>query len=65
VYCLADELKLHANWAFFVCMLIPFVNIILLLNLNAKATAVIRSKGIKVGLMGANKAQLVKLAASI
>jgi hypothetical protein len=65
VYSLAGELKLNDSWAWFVCMLIPLVNIILLLKLNAKATAIIRSKGVKVGLMGANKVQLVKLAATI
>jgi len=48
-----------------VCTIIPFVNIILILKLNSKATAVIRSKGVKVGLFGANKAQLVKLTAAI
>jgi hypothetical protein len=58
VYLLAQELKLRAAWAWCLGMIIPLVNIILLLMLNAKATAAIRNKGIKVGLMGANKAQL-------
>jgi len=64
IYCLTDELKLRISWILFVCTIIPFVNIILILKLNAKATAVIRSKGVKVGLLGANRAQLVKLTAA-
>jgi hypothetical protein len=45
-------------------MIIPLVSLILLLRLNGKATKAIRGKGIRVGLMGANKAQLERLAAT-
>jgi hypothetical protein len=64
VYQLAQSLKLSAPWLWCVGMTIPLVSLILLLHLNGKATTAIRGKGVTVGLMGANKAQLEKLAAA-
>jgi len=65
VYCFIDELKLKDSWLWLVFLVVPLINIIMLLMLNSKATAAIKSKGVKVGIMGANKAQLAKLAATI
>jgi hypothetical protein len=65
VYQLAKSLKLGDAWAWCIGMIIPVVSLILLLVLNGKATAAIRGKGVKVGLMGADKAQLEKLAVTI
>ena len=61
VYQFAKTLKLGAPWVWCIGMIIPFVSLILLLVLNAKATTAIRGKGVRVGLMGADKAQLDKL----
>ncbi len=58
VYQLAQALKRRDAWAWCAGMFVPLVSLLLLLLLNGKATAVIRSKGVTVGLMGANKAQL-------
>ncbi len=65
IYQLATALNLRTGlvWGVVVAMLVPIVNIILLLAVNGKATGIIRGKGIKVGLMGADKAQLIKLGA--
>ncbi len=61
VYQLANALKLTA-WVWCIGMIIPLVSLLLLLVLNGKATTAIKSKGVTVGLMGANKVQLDKLA---
>ncbi len=41
---------------------IPIVGLIILLVVNSKATKLIRDNGIRVGLMGANRGDLVKYA---
>jgi hypothetical protein len=64
VYQLSKALKLSAPWVWCVGMIIPLVSLILLLRLNSKATAAIRGRGVTVGLMGASKAQIEKLALS-
>jgi hypothetical protein len=63
MYQLAKALRLTA-WAWCIGMVVPLVSLVLLLALNRKATNLIRSKGISVGLMGANRAQLDKLFAA-
>jgi hypothetical protein len=47
-----------ARIAFAACMIIPYVGIILLLIVNHRATKVLRSHGIYVGLMGAKLGDL-------
>lgn len=61
VYQLAKALKLGAAWLWCASQIIPIVSLIALLVLNSKATAAIRSKGVAVGLMGANKSELARL----
>jgi len=63
-YDLAKSLKFGEPPALFIVMLIPFVNLILMLTLVAKASKVIREKGVSVGLLGASKSQLEQLAAT-
>lgn len=64
VYQLAKSLKLTA-WAWCIGMIVPLVSLILLVTLNSRATMVIRGKGVSVGLMGADKAQLEKLSVTM
>lgn len=40
------------------CTLIPCIGLLVLLRINAKATNVLRANGIKVGLLGANPANI-------
>jgi hypothetical protein len=44
-----------AKWLLALSMLIPFVNLIVMLLLNVRATKVLKSGGYKVGLLGASK----------
>jgi len=62
VFQLVKALKLSAAWVWCIGMIIPLVSLLLLLVLNGKATTAIKGKGVRVGLMGADKAQLEKLA---
>jgi hypothetical protein len=59
VYRLAGALKLTA-WVYVILMFIPCISLLTLLHLNSKATAHLRANGIRVGLMGARKADLAK-----
>ena len=58
VYKLAVALKSKVAWLWCLLMIVPLVSLISLLIINGKATTALRTAGIKVGLMGANKAQL-------
>jgi hypothetical protein len=40
------------------CTLIPCIGLLVLLRINAKATSVLKANGIKVGLLGANPANI-------
>lgn len=64
VYQLARALKLSWPWLWTVSMCVPFTSLVVLLCLDRKATNVLRSKGIAVGLMGAKRAELKNLALS-
>lgn len=64
VYQLVRALKFSPTSLWSVSMLVPFLNLLVLLWLNHKATYALRSKGVAVGLMGAKKAELEKLALS-
>ena len=61
VYQLAMSLKESAAWLYAILMIIPFVSLIVLLMLSSRATAALRSRGVRVGLMGANGSDLDKL----
>ena len=60
IYRLGKALKSLA-WLYVVLSFIPLVGLIALLVLNGKATGALRSRGVKVGLMGANKDDLGRL----
>lgn len=60
-YWVARALKTRAVWVYVILMLIPCVSLITLLVLNYKATAVLRTHGVHVGLFGAKKEDLGKL----
>jgi len=55
----AEKKKTPGLWAF--AMLIPLVKLICLLILIQDATKILRAKGLKIGLMGANKKDLENL----
>lgn len=61
VYQLAKALRLGLAWLWCASQIIPIVSLVALLVLNGKATGAIRSKGITVGFMGANKEQVSAL----
>jgi hypothetical protein len=61
VFHLAVATRLSAAWLYMVMMFIPWLNLLALLHINAEATKILQSNGIKVGLMGANSADLKKL----
>ncbi len=48
-------------WLFAIGAFIPLISVILLLALNSDATAALRKRGIRVGLLGANKGDLNRL----
>jgi hypothetical protein len=50
-------------WVYAVFALIPLIGVIPLLIASSKATAALTSRGIRVGLMGANQDDLSKLIA--
>lgn len=60
-YRLAKALQLPAPWVFVVCSFLPYVGVIVLLILNAQATAALKRAGIHVGLMGADRRDLERV----
>jgi hypothetical protein len=63
IYRLSKALE-RSPWVYVVCAFIPYVNTATLLIMNLRATAALRSRGISVGLMGANQSDLSKLTAA-
>ncbi|MEP6670392.1 MAG: DUF4339 domain-containing protein [Chthoniobacter sp.] len=57
---LAKTLRKPA-WGFAIGAFIPLISLILLLGLNSDATAALRKRGIRVGLMGAKQSDLDQL----
>lgn len=54
-------LALHEGWATIIDVLVQFIpcaNLILILFLNGRATAFLKKNGVRVGLMGASRAEL-------
>lgn len=64
VYWLASTLKQRPAWLWALLAVIPLLNLIILLSLNSQATGVLRSKGVRVGLMGASGRDIDLLDAS-
>lgn len=58
---LAKALQLPAPWVFVVCSFLPYIGMIVLLILNAQATAALKRAGIYVGLLGADRKDLERL----
>ena len=61
IYQLAKAQKSANAWLWALIQIIPIVSLICLIVLIQKATTILRQKGIKVGLMGGDSAQLEKL----
>lgn len=61
VYQLASAQKSSYAWLWALLQIVPLVSLICLLILNQRATKIVRDKGVKVGLMGANSKELEKL----
>jgi hypothetical protein len=60
-YKLAGALRSSIPWAYIFLAFVPLVSLIVLLNMNAKATFLLRQNGVRVGLMGAKMADLAGL----
>jgi energy-coupling factor transporter transmembrane protein EcfT len=58
---LAAAQKLPVAWLWAFSQIIPLVSLICLLILNQKATNILKSKGIKVGLMGGSHKEIESL----
>jgi len=65
VYRLAKALEVACPWLYVVCAFIPYVSTVTLLVINLRATAALKRRGIRVGLMGADTRDVenLKLAA--
>ena len=61
IYQLAKALRASNAWLYPILAIIPFIGFITLAVINSKATAALRERGIRVGIMGARKADLSKL----
>jgi len=61
IYRLATALDEPWPWLYVVCAFIPYVNTATLLIVNVKATAALKARGIRVGLMGADRSELNRL----
>ena len=61
IYRLAKALKKKTSFLYAIGMIIPLVNLLILVSLLGRATKVLKSGGLKVGLMGCSKGELVKL----
>jgi len=61
IYRLATAMEEPWRWVYVVCAFIPHVSTVTLMILNVRATSVLRARGIRVGLMGADKQDVVRL----
>jgi hypothetical protein len=60
IYQLAKALRSPNAWLYAILAIIPFIGFITLAVINSKATAALRKRGVRVGIMGARKADLSK-----
>ncbi|MGL5095286.1 MAG: hypothetical protein ACRDD1_06840 [Planctomycetia bacterium] len=63
IYKLAIAVRSKAAWVYIVLAFIPLVGLLALLSINGKATKILQSNGLKVGLMGARSADVKRLQA--
>ena len=61
IYKLAAALRESAPWLYVLLGIIPCISLIALLVINSRATAALKARGIRVGLMGANGDDLKKI----
>jgi hypothetical protein len=61
IFSLAVAARSSAAWLYLVMGFIPLFNLLSLLHINGKATRILQSNGIRVGLMGVNPTDLKKL----
>src|SRR4051794_3571709 len=61
LYRLAQALRWRGAIAWGILSLVPVLNIFFLLTLNAQATKLLRARGVRVGLLGANASDAAKL----
>ena len=61
IYQLAAALKETSPWLFVLLGIIPCISLIALLMINSRATSALKSRGIRVGLLGANEDDLKKI----
>lgn len=61
IYRLATAMEEPWRWIYVVCAFIPYVSTVTLLILNVRATSALRARGIRVGLMGADKQDVARL----
>jgi len=61
IYRVANALEEPWPWLYVVCAFVPCVNTVTLLIVNVRATAALKRRGIRVGLMGVDKTDLEKL----
>lgn len=64
VYQLATVLRSSPAWLYAILMIVPLISLVILLSLNGQATAALRGRGVRVGLMGASSRDLDMLEAS-
>ena len=64
VYSLAKSLKYSRIGMWLILGLFPLIGLFVLLRINANATKILQTNGIKVGLMGAKSSDLEKLKTS-
>jgi hypothetical protein len=62
IFKLIKSLKMTAVWVWTLFAYIPLIGLFVLLHINGKATQQLTARGIRVGLMGARKEDLEKLA---
>jgi hypothetical protein len=61
IYRLARSLEVEWPWLYVVCAFIPYLNTLTLLIINLRATAALKRRGIRVGLLGAKQVDLATL----
>lgn len=63
VYMLAKALRMSGAILYAIAMFLPLISLLVLLVLNDKATKVLQNSGVRVGLMGADCADLERISA--
>ncbi len=61
VYRLARALQVSAPWIYVACAFIPYISTFTLLIINHRASAALKRGGIRVGLMGADRGDLLRI----